>query len=131
MIQFDQLPSSRKLLRTLLESTPDNLCYDEVHETLSKVIRQPSRAVCVYLIIDNQVRGVVGVHSLHLWSLSAPVVCLTVHLTTKVKYTYVSFKFYLKLGCLSREKTWRGFGQELRLWSGPSTRSKNNHSGEN
>merc|ERR1719458_2464537 len=62
------LPTIWKLLRTLLESTPDNLCYDEVHETLSKVIRQPSRAVCVvYLMIDKQVRGVVGVHSLHLW----------------------------------------------------------------
>jgi len=59
------LPTIWKLLKTLLESTPDNLCYDEVHETLSKV------------------RGVVGVHSLHLWSLSAPVVCLTVHLTTR------------------------------------------------
>jgi len=59
------LPTIWKLLKTLLESTPENLCYDEVHETLSKV------------------RGVVGVHSLHLWSLSAPVVCLTVHLTTK------------------------------------------------
>jgi len=59
------LPTIWKLLKTLLESTPENLCYDEVHDTLSKV------------------RGVVGVHSLHLWSLSAPVVCLTVHLTTK------------------------------------------------
>merc|ERR1712013_913522 len=60
------IPTIWNLLKTLLEATPENLSYDEVHETLSKV------------------RGVIGVHSLHLWSLSAPVVCLTVHLTIKL-----------------------------------------------
>ena len=60
MIHFVQLPSSRKLLRTLLESTPDNLCYDEVHETLSKVIRQPSRAVCILDDWQSGARGCWG-----------------------------------------------------------------------
>ena len=33
----------------------------------------------------------IGVHSLHLWSLSAPVVCLTVHLTIKVRRNKLDF----------------------------------------
>ena len=46
--QYSKQPSSRKLLKTLLESTPENLCYDEVHETLSKVVRlkyQPTKSL--------------------------------------------------------------------------------------
>ena len=58
--QYDKPPLSRKLLKILLESTPENLCYDEVHETLSKVVRlknQPTRAVNV---LDIGARGCWG-----------------------------------------------------------------------
>ena len=91
-------------------------------------------------------RGVIGVHSLHLWSLSAPVVCLTVHLTIKVKrdeldfitYTPLSFKIcfllwklYTKIiGKIQAGWRHRGSSNESRCHGqGQAQDKQNNHSG--
>ena len=129
--QYGKQPSSRKLLKTLLESTPENLCYDEVHETLSKVVRlkyQPTKPLNL-LELDIGARGcwcslATFVESFGSRGLSH---CSPDHQGEELLLSLKLVKNSNSLKNLtsSLEKTWRGCGLELLLCSGPSTRSIN------
>ena len=55
----------RDTLSILLEGSPADVKYDDVHRDLSNI------------------GDVVGVHSLHIWSLTADIPVVSAHLTTK------------------------------------------------
>jgi len=65
IVVLTSLTVLRETLSILLEGSPTGIKYEDVHRDLSKI------------------GDVMSVHSLHIWSLTADIPVLTVHLTTK------------------------------------------------
>ena len=65
LVTFTTLPIMKESIRVLMEGQPDNINYEVVKKKLENV------------------KGVVNVHDLHMWSLNPGFISLSAHITSE------------------------------------------------